>query len=251
MRERALPSWWVNFWLHLYDAIRGELGFSLRADLDAAKAVDTLLYDAFIRSSYVSLNDLCESIRGYSVCIVGASSDVEDKIEVIEKKCRGAVIAAADGVSKLLLDYSIEPSLVFSDLDGSWQGVLEASRRGAIVIVHSHGDNIHAVKAITPRLERVHATVQAMPSTGLMLASVLGGFTDGDRALAAAVACRAAGITLIGMRLGGKTSRYSKPWLKSSVTPWESKRKKLLVAAKLVSLLYRIAAVKGIRVEWA
>ena len=243
---RIIDPTWSRFWLAIYDSVRALLGYSFEADSRAAGLLEELLLQAALERRYVSPSGICRLIRGREVCVLGASEDVYEKLP----KCRGKPLLVADGVTELALEEGITPLAVFTDLDGRWSSIIEASRLGSVIVVHAHGDNEHALRAIVPRLRLVAGTVQAMPPRPLGLAAVLGGFTDGDRAAAVALYCGASRILLAGMRLGGRVSRYSKPWLNAAVRPWPEKKRKLGVAAKLLSLLYRIATVKGVEIRW-
>jgi uncharacterized Rossmann fold enzyme len=73
------------------------------------------------------------------------------------------------------------------------------NRRGTIMVIHAHGDNIPLLKNWVPRFEGpVVATTQSAPR---MRVHNFGGFTDGDRAVFAADGLGAAPITIIGFDL--------------------------------------------------
>ncbi len=220
------------YWLEVYDAIRGVMGYSWEADAEAATVLEELLYQAKLEGRLVSLEELC-SILQDPVCIAGGSIELEQ--HVLQLYDCGTVIAV-DGATSLLHSCGIQPSVVVTDLDGSWNAILEASRRGAIVVVHGHGDNIHALKLLVPRLDHVMGTVQYPPRLGL--AYVLGGFTDGDRAVALTLACGRV-PRLYGMKFTSNVGWWSKPWLKTSTTPWPSKRRKLEIGARLTAAMLR------------
>ncbi len=178
-------------------------------------------------------------IRGKNVCVVGASSSLEREIECISYRLCDIVLVA-DGALSYLLEYSITPSVVVTDLDGSWEKIINVSEIGSVVIVHAHGDNIASLKYIVPLLRRVHGTVQCILSS-LKFSSVVGGFTDGDRAVYISVYCGARRVYLLGMDWSAKVGKWSKPWLRNHVEAWTEKRTKLVIGKGLVSLISRIA----------
>jgi uncharacterized Rossmann fold enzyme len=243
-RLRNRVQLWSTFWLHLYDIVRGSLGYSVSDDCYAAKVLDSLLGDADIEGRYLPLERLCSIIDGRRVCIFGASDGVEDELEL--GGCD--VVVAVDGVTALMLEYGLRPDIVFTDLDGSLNSIELASKLGSVVVVHAHGDNVALVKYTVPRLSIVHGTVQC--GSSWRHATILGGFTDGDRAIAASLLCGASQVRLHGMRFWRKTSRYSKPWLRTSVDPWPEKKAKLAWGVRLVSYLLRVWEALGVEITW-
>ncbi|HID41855.1 MAG TPA: DUF115 domain-containing protein [Pyrodictium sp.] len=194
----------------LLDAIRGTMGYSLREDCRAARILDWLLYEAALEGRYRSIPSVCKTIESRHVCIAGGSESLEDNIDQLfgcEK------IVAVDCATVLLMKHGLTPDIVVTDLDGSWYYIMEASRAGAIVVVHAHGDNIAALHGIVPRIENIAGTTQCMTTRFATMAT---GFTDGDRALGLAIACRASRVTLYGMNTRERVGWWSKPWLKKS-----------------------------------
>lgn len=227
----------------LLDAIRGTMGYSLREDCRAARILDWLLYEAVLEGRYRSIPSVCKTIESRHVCIAGGSESLEDNIDQLfgcEK------IVAVDGATVLLMKYGLVPDIVVTDLDGSWHYIMEASRAGAIVVVHAHGDNIAALRGIVPRIENVAGTTQCMATR---FATIAPGFTDGDRALGLAIACRASRVTLYGMNTRERVGWWSKPWLKKSIDPWPEKVRKLHIAEGMMRLFTVYALERGIWVE--
>ena len=237
---------WLKLWLHHYDAIRSLMGFSLRRDLEAAAVMESLMRRARAEGRYVKLESLCSLVSKRTVCIVGLSRSVYREASYI-RYC--SIIVAADGATTYLLEQGIKPHMVFTDLDGRAEDLLQAVESGSTAVVHAHGDNIDRLVTLVPRFTRVHGTVQAW-KPGLQNVTLLGGFTDGDRAFTFAVACSAKRVLMLGMRFWDKVSRYSKPWLDRDVKPWPQKRLKLVIAARLVAYLYRLARLTGVEVCW-
>ncbi|MDQ1282410.1 MAG: 2-amino-4-hydroxy-6-hydroxymethyldihydropteridine diphosphokinase, partial [Euryarchaeota archaeon] len=107
-----------------------------------------------------------------------------------------------------------------TDLDGPFAAILEANRKGAILAVHAHGDNLDALSIYVPKLERIIGTVQCRPRPGLYN---FGGFTDGDRSVFLARELGASEVDLLGFDFDD-----------NSVTP--RKKKKLAWAKRLIDL---------------
>lgn len=111
------------------------------------------------------------------------------------KELCGTVIAA-DGATTELMRRGIVPDIVVSDLDGEIESLLEANRRGAVAMIHAHGDNIRAISLFVPRFPGlVTGTTQSRPFGKIRN---FGGFTDGDRAVILARHFGASEVHLIG-----------------------------------------------------
>ncbi|WP_168371251.1 6-hydroxymethylpterin diphosphokinase MptE-like protein [Pyrodictium occultum] len=229
----------------LLDAARGTMRYSLREDCLAARVLESLLYEALLEGRYTGVSEACSLLRDKHVCLAGGAAGLEARLGELEGCER---LVAADGASALLLQNGFLPDIVVTDLDGSWHYLLEAGREGSIIVVHAHGDNVAALKALVPRLQRLAGTNQCMPGRYSSLAP---GFTDGDRALGLAVLCGAARVTLYGMDTREPTGWWSKPWLRGSVKPWPEKARKLGIAGILARLFAAYARARGTRVEYA
>lgn len=95
------------------------------------------------------------------------------------------------------------PGAVFTDLDGADDLFVEMNRRGTVMVVHAHGDNIPLLRQWVPRFPGpVLGTTQAAP---LPRVHNFGGFTDGDRAVFAAEALGAREIRIIGFDLDDRS----------------------------------------------
>ena len=228
----------------LLDAIRGSMGYSLREDCRAARILDRLLYEAVLEGRYRGISDVCRIVQGRHACIAGGSESLEENIDGLFGCER---VVAVDGATTLLMQYGVIPDIVITDLDGSWHYIIEASRAGAIVVVHAHGDNIAALRGVVPRIESVAGTTQCMNTR---LAYIAPGFTDGDRALGFTIVCGASQITLYGMNTRERVGWWSKPWLKKSIDPWPEKIRKLHIAEGMMRLFTVYALERGIWVEY-
>jgi 2-amino-4-hydroxy-6-hydroxymethyldihydropteridine diphosphokinase len=202
----------MNFaeWEPHYVAILGYFGFDRAQDEEAARLLATLTG----RDDFPLLVSLCKD-RHVTVC--GNAPCLMNEL----KKIRGSVFAA-DAAADVLDGHGIRPDAIFTDLDGASERFIEMNRAGTVLVVHAHGDNMPLLRHWVPNLPGpVVATTQSAP-----LAHVhnFGGFSDGDRAVFAADALGAAGITIIGFDLDD-----------DAVDPM--KRGKLVWAKKLLSLI--------------
>lgn len=206
-------------WEPIYLQILEDFGFSSHGDVEAAELLADLL-----RARSLPLSVARDAVAGRRAVVCGNASTLDGELEQM-KGGQGLldddpVILAADGATAVLLRRGIVPDIVVTDLDGPFPAILEANRRGSIIVVHAHGDNQDALSFCVPQLKRIIGTVQCLPPAGL---HNFGGFTDGDRCVFLAKELGAAGIVLKGFYFEDE-----------SVTP--RKRKKLAWAKMLIDL---------------
>jgi uncharacterized Rossmann fold enzyme len=174
---------WEPYYLQILDYF----AFDRDEDDRAAAVLDGLLD----RDDLPALAALCD---GTGVTVCGNAPCLGRELHRI----RG-VVFAADAAADLLCARGILPDAVFTDLDGASDGFFGMSRRGSVMVVHAHGDNIPLLKNWVPRFEGpVVATTQSTPQGRV---HNFGGFTDGDRAVFAADALGASAIRIIGFDL--------------------------------------------------
>ena len=116
-----------------------------------------------------------------------------------------------------------------TDLDSSPEMLdaqLELNAKGALMVIHAHGDNNPALRKYLPHIKgRVMGTTQTEPEGRL---HNFGGFTDGDRAVTMASHFGAAEIALLGFNL-------TTPVWKEGVDPG-TKKKKLRWAERIIAM---------------
>lgn len=213
----------MNFreWKRFYYKILKDFSFSEKSDAKAAEILNELLKP-------VDISILRKKIRGRRANVYGAGPSLEK----IKKFPRGVNIAA-NGAASFLLERGVVPDIIVTDLDGKIKDLLRANRKGSLVVVHAHGDNIDAIKKYAAKFKI--GTTQSKPFGSL---HNFGGFTDGDRAVFLAEHFKAKKIALYGMDFRSKLGRYS--FSRDSKT----KRKKLLWAEKLINYLRRNSRVE-------
>ena len=106
------------------------------------------------------------------------------------------VLLAADGAAAPCLAAGIVPDLIVTDLDGPVASEVTANARGALTVVHAHGDNGEALQKWVPQFNgELVGSWAGRPADDLIDP---GGFTDGDRAAYLAEAAGATSILLWG-----------------------------------------------------
>ena len=238
-----LKQWWPR-----YQQILDQFQYSITKDQEA-----TNLLSEYIKQVALPLGNLRKVVQDKHVVVCGAGPSILMNLEHIVTNItfENTVVFAADGATTACLEYGLVPHFVMTDLDGKMEDILAAQDRGAIIIVHAHGDNIPALNLWVPRLKQRQSigSTQARPQPGTYN---LGGFTDGDRCAFWAEGLHAAKIALAGMDLGNLIGHYSKPELTTDIVAPPIKRQKLQVAKELLTWLasWQEKAVFRLRCSW-
>ncbi len=203
-------------WEPYYERILKDFGFSRAEDERAAKILDSVLGGRRIGPRTFS-----NEMSGKAVTVVGNAPGLGRHMNRLTN-----VVVAADEATSTLLAHGHVPQVIVTDLDGEVSDQVEANRRGSIVVVHAHGDNIPAIEKWAGEfVGRTMATTQARPFPRVYN---LGGFTDGDRGVFLADASAARSIRLVGFD-------FERPNPKDQ--PAEVKKRKLDWAATLIKTL--------------
>jgi len=228
----------LRAWEPWYEEIRRAFGYSLEADLGAAHLLDELLRGYDIEGALRRARDLLTNRRAV---VFGAGPNLEEHLELYIRASHGLgrrdiTIIAANGATSALLERELLPDIITTDLDGDVNSILEANRRGSLVVIHAHGDNVEALKRYARSFKDglTLGTCQTRPVGALLN---FGGFTDGDRAVFMALHLGASAVLLAGWSFSGLVGRFSKPGLSGPVEASEVKKMKLSFAKKLVSWL--------------
>lgn len=204
-----LPEVWDEYYVRILDYF----GFSREDDEEAARLLSSIL-----PRNDISL--LTDTISGSDVIVAGNAPSLLDDIR--DSDFDGKVVIAADAAARVMKKGGVIPDIVFTDLDGLDDDVLEMNEAGTILAVHAHGDNMPLVKSWVPKMKGpVVGTTQSTPLENVYN---FGGFSDGDRGVFAAYELGANSVSLIGFDLDDK-----------SVDP--VKHGKLMIARKLLHLL--------------
>lgn len=219
-------------WKGWYKEIAAALHLSEAEDQAAANSLSQLLMHPSTKA------DLERLVRGRGAIVFGAGPSLE--VDIKQAKHEGVLsrvlTICADGATSAFLRFvGKSPDIIVSDLDGDMEDILFANRKGAMVLVHAHGDNVPALSQYSPTFDRpVLGTTQVEARPNVYN---FGGFTDGDRATFAAETHGASPIILAGMDLGSLVGRYSKPGLSAAVHASERKMVKLGFARRLLEWL--------------
>ena len=203
------PEVWDQYYVKILDYF----GFSREEDEEAARLLSSIL-----PGNDISL--LTDTISGSDIIVAGNAPSLPDDIKKTDFE--GKIVIAADAAARVMKKGGVIPNIVFTDLDGLDDDVLEMNEAGTILAVHAHGDNMPLVKSWVPKMKGpVVGTTQSTPLENVYN---FGGFSDGDRGVFAAYELGAKSVSLIGFDLDDK-----------SVDP--VKHGKLMIARKLLHLL--------------
>ena len=176
---------WLNYF---YPKIVEDFEFSVKDDERAAKFMHDLGREKLLDSSV--LGDI---IEGRDVIVIGGAVGEKD----IERLKPGWVkITAGKSILKIrkfMPDFV--PEVHVTDMEEPDELLMELERRGCILILHAHGDNVHRIESVIPKLRRFVATTQFKPFGRVYNFT---GFTDGDRAVIIAKTFKARTIELAG-----------------------------------------------------
>ncbi len=173
----------LNVWLNeFYPKIIRDFGFDIERDRKSARVMYEIGRDKLLDSSV-----LHEVIENRDTVVIGGAvkeidlGSLEDHV----------IITAGKSILKL----NIIPDVHVTDMEEDDEVLVNLERKGCILVLHAHGDNISRVRSLVPKLNRFVATTQAEPFDKIYN---FGGFTDGDRAAIIAKEFNAKSIKLIG-----------------------------------------------------
>lgn len=228
----------IKGWGKKYVEILKEFNFSRCKDIESAMVLSSILKRKF------PIKKLEGKIRNQTVFVVGAGPSLISSIPIL-KKYKNITKIVADGTTRALIENKIMPDVVVTDLDGEPEFLRRASRGGAIMVVHAHGDNIGKLQ-LASEFRSCIGTTEGQPFGNI---HNFGGFTDGDRCVFLARYFMAKKIILLGMDFGPRIGRYSKIKVHDRRTKLRKlqRGKKLLewFASKDNSGLYATKPIKG------
>lgn len=206
-----------ELWAPYYERIAHEFGYSPAGEAASADELLRLLPPEGAAAPVARLGSL---LRGRDVVVVGRGGpDSAPPMSRLPVETRGPVLVAADGATERCLGAGLVPAIVVTDLDGPLPIEVEANARGALVLLHAHGDNRDRLVRWVPEFPgRLAGSWAGPPRESLVN---FGGFTDGDRAVYLAEALGARRIYLFGFdfeRPAGAAGRA--PSLKSAKLRW-------------------------------
>jgi 2-amino-4-hydroxy-6-hydroxymethyldihydropteridine diphosphokinase len=214
-----------SLWAPRYEAIRADFGYPFAQEEAAAAALARLLPPAARERPDARLR---ARLAGREAIVVGLAPGAgPPPLWRLPPAERGAAVVAADGATRACLEAGIVPSVIVTDLDGPVASEVEANGRGALVVVHAHGDNVAALERWVPEFPgELVGSWAGPPRDGLVDP---GGFTDGDRAAYLAEDAGASRILLWGFDLASVEE--------TDAAVREVKRRKLRWAERLLEEL--------------
>ena len=220
-------------WKPIYDTIVDRLNLEPIQDEKATELLTKILQPIHPEPL---LQFLQRKITNRPVVVCGAGPSLNRHIQSIkdENRNKNMTFIAADGAVSVLLENDCNCSIIATDLDSNARYIIEAVERGALAIVHGHGDNIPRIREIVPGLGEVLGSTQVRPTERAFL---WGGFTDGDRACHIAAEYGPSELILAGMDFGNIVGKWSKPNHSDHFQASTRKRIKLQIAEELISNL--------------
>jgi uncharacterized Rossmann fold enzyme len=175
-------------WEAIYCRILDDFGYSRTEDEYSARVLATL-----VSGRRVCGPECLNEIIGRTVTVYGFGPNLEKEMDEVEPS---GTIVSADGATTELIKRGIIPDIVATDLDGDIDAQIAANIKGAVAVIHAHGDNLNRIKEFVPFFPgRITPTTQSKPFDRVYN---FGGFTDGDRAVMLARHFGANRIFLIG-----------------------------------------------------
>lgn len=175
-------------WAPFYHRIQAEYGYRMEAEQLAADRLLALLPAAAREDP---LGRIARRLQGRDAVVVGLAPRAgAPPVWKLPATSPGPALLAADGAVERCLDAGLVPEVVVTDLDGPVPAEVTANSRGALTVLHAHGDNVDALERWVPEFDgELAGSWAGPPEPGLI---DVGGFTDGDRAafLAAHVGAR-------------------------------------------------------------
>ncbi|MDI9624040.1 MAG: DUF115 domain-containing protein [Methanothermobacter sp.] len=229
----------LKTWIGWYEKIIEDFKFDPVADMEAAEYLNDFLQKH--RNIKVDMDDLPHNDK---FIVFGAGPSIKKHLKLLKEDFDLGVftVIAADGATTALLEESILPDIIVTDLDGKINDIIRANKAGSFVVVHAHGNNLERLKSYLPKLRNIFGTTQTSPIGDL---HNFGGFTDGDRAVFLAVELGAKLIILAGMDFGDIITKYSRPQISEKTEKADKiKRLKLEYAKKLINWIMENEDVK-------
>ncbi|MHA1409761.1 MAG: 6-hydroxymethylpterin diphosphokinase MptE-like protein [Candidatus Odinarchaeia archaeon] len=230
-KERFLKKW--------YPKILADFNFSREQDLESAKNLRRkLLKNNLLEEIFSKMRDEHIIIFAPGPSLIQSIQKINPIINEVTNKTK---IISVDGAYYALKMYGIKPDIIVTDLDGiNFWDMKNLSK--TVIFLHAHGDNLDKIKEYPPYL--IAKTIGTCQVDLNKMIHNIGGFTDGDRAVAICELFQVKTATMVGMDFGFKIGKYSKPFLKSEKPVDATKRKKFLYAMGIIRELIHNSRVK-------
>lgn len=223
-------------WEVWYKEILDTFGFPREDDEKTAVLLDKILDE----KGYLTIEEFFDEImdkKGLTdkFIVFGAGPSLKKHINFVKENydLDKYLLVSADGATTAMLEESLVPDIVATDLDGRMADLLAANSLGSYFVIHAHGNNEELIENWTTSFDKILGTTQAAPVGHLYN---FGGFTDGDRAMYFTLALGAKEMVLAGMDFGTIVTKYSRPNIEGETGPAdEIKTKKLIFAERLLN----------------
>lgn len=199
-------------WEPIYSEILKDFGYDRESDESSARVLKTLMVNAdLITEDELGIGDV--------VSIFGAADCLSD--DIVKKNPEGTLISAGSATS-VVMKSGIVPDIIVTDLDGDIESQIEANRKGAVAVLHAHGDNTDLIMRYAKEFTgKVLLTTQSRSD---FVICNFGGFTDGDRAVCLARHMGAKRIFLYGFDFDNPSAKDgSDPQIKKKKLSWARK----------------------------
>ena len=196
-------------WEPIYSEILKDMGYDRESDENSARVLKTLMVNAdMVTEDELGIGD--------TVSVFGAADCLERDIG---KKVPEGTLISAGSATSAVMRAGIIPDIVVTDLDGDIGSQIEANRKGAVAVLHAHGDNIELIMRYSKEFSgKVLLTTQSKPD---FVICNFGGFTDGDRAVCLARHMGARRILLYGFDFDNPSRKDgSDPQIKKRKLSW-------------------------------
>ncbi|MFX0014624.1 MAG: 6-hydroxymethylpterin diphosphokinase MptE-like protein [Promethearchaeota archaeon] len=218
-------------WQKSYYQIIEQLDFDIEAD----KKARNLLEKYFIKLNPITKYQIFEKLKTTllePIIIAGAGPSLKrDFSNLFLGFYKNKILTkfrtiAVDGATALFKQNKIIPSIVVTDLDGDLTAIRWAIEKGALTLIHAHGDNQQQLSLFIDKYNEIIVNNNVWGTTQCKPRHILfnfGGFTDGDRAIFLAFHFQSPLICLIGFDFGTQIGEYS-----TLNSPIKKERKKKL-----------------------
>jgi uncharacterized Rossmann fold enzyme len=201
-------------WEPIYAEILADLGFSREEDERSVRLLKSVTLNSDLAD-----DDVLEDMIGRDATVFGDGPNLSE--DLLSYGHIGTAICSGSAVGKVI-SAGIMPDIVVTDLDGDISSQLNASRMGALTLLHAHGDNTGLIQRYAHEFRGpVILTTQSVPENTV---SNFGGFTDGDRAVCLARHFGVVRILLLGFDFVNPSEKTgSDPLMKRRKLRWAEK----------------------------
>ncbi|TFH30749.1 MAG: DUF115 domain-containing protein [Promethearchaeota archaeon] len=236
------PNWiYFRDFRDTFISIQESFGFDPQKEIEAREQLAHILLN---RDPTPLIHEITRIASKRTICCFGAGSNLSNHIQAKQKILvthrEEFYLVAADGSANALMDKSLIPDIIISDLDGlSFEQMEIFLQQGVIVVILAHGDNTHAVDIFSPLFQKYPRIIGTTQAPAIFPILNPGGFTDGDRGLFLLhhLVPLFQPFYLFGYEFETTIGKYSKNQYFEDSPMTEMKRKKLAICQNLIHQL--------------